>query len=143
MPGSGRLSEVDFARLTCRAKEGWIKRSDVGSFIVENLVKDPKSKVFGKSTITLLTGDLLAFVQTIGPALLAKIFGSDEDMRKGYQNLEEKLTKLLGEDNPVRSAGEFGLFFAFFANKPGAKEIDGEPAVFCADHCQARLYRSS
>jgi hypothetical protein len=106
IPGSGRLSEVDFARLTYRAKDGRIKRSDVGCFIAENRVKDPRSKVFGKSTMTLLAGDLLAFVETIGPALMAKLLGSDEEVSKSYQNLEEKLTKLLGEDNLVGSAGE-------------------------------------
>src|SRR5262249_11043056 len=37
---SGRLSKDDFARLTSRAKDGLIKRSDVGHFIAENLVKD-------------------------------------------------------------------------------------------------------
>ena len=136
IPGSGRLSEVDFARLTLRAKEGWIKRSDVGRFIAENLAKDPKSKVFGKSTAALLAGDLLAFVETTGPALMTKFFGSDEDAGKDYQNLEEKLTKLLGEDNLVGSAGEFGLLFAFLANKPDTKEIDGEPAV-CVQDLQA------
>jgi hypothetical protein len=89
--------------------------------------------VFGKSTMTLLAGDLLAFVETIGPALMAKLLGSDEEVSKSYQNLEEKLTKLLGEDNLVGSAGEFGLLFAFLVNKPGAKEIDGEPAVDVQD----------
>jgi hypothetical protein len=48
MPGSGRLSEADFARMISREKDGWIKRSDVGRFIAETLLKDPKSKVFGK-----------------------------------------------------------------------------------------------
>jgi hypothetical protein len=132
-PGSGRLSEVDFVRLTSRANEGWITRSDVGRFIAENLFKDPKSKVFDKSTATLLASDLLGFVESIGPALMNKIFGSDEDAGKDLQNLEEQLTKLLGEDNLVGSTGEFGLLFAFLANKPGAEEVDGEPAVYVQD----------
>ena len=38
-PGSGRLSHTDFERLTNRAQDGWIKRSDVGRFIAENLIK--------------------------------------------------------------------------------------------------------
>ena len=33
----------------------------------------------------------------------------------------------------VGSAGEFGLLFAFLANQPGAKELDGEPAVAVQD----------
>jgi hypothetical protein len=129
IPGSGRLSERDFARLTSRAKDGWIKRSDVGRFIAENLLKDPKSKVFGKNTAALLASDLFEFVETTGSGLMSKLFGSDEDARTTHRDIEEKLTKLLGEDNLVGSAGEFGLLFAFLANKPGAKEVGGEPAV--------------
>jgi len=133
IPGSGRLSDPDFARLTSRAKDGWLKRSDVGRFIAENLLKDARSKVFGKNTSALLASDLVRFVETIGPALMSKLFKSDEDASTAHRDLEEKLTRLLGEDNLVGSAGEFGLLFALLANKPGTKEIDGEPAVAVQD----------
>ena len=133
IPGSGRLSEADFARLTRRAKDGWIKRSDVGRFIAENLLKDPKSKVFGKNTAALLASDFVEFVETAGSTLLSKLFGSDDTVRTTHRDTEEKLTKLLGEDNLVGAAGEFGLLFAFLANKPGAKEVEGEPAVAVQD----------
>lgn len=133
IPGSGRLSDPDFARLTSRAKDGWIKRSDVGRFIAEDLLKDARSKVFGKNTSALLASDLVRFVETIGPALMSKLFKSDEDASTAHRDLEEKLTRLLGEDNLVGSAGEFGLLFALLANKPGTKEIDGEPAVAVQD----------
>ena len=133
IPGSGRLNEADFARLTSRAKDGWIKRSDVGRFIAENLLKDPKSKVYGKNTAALLASDLVEFVETTGSVLMSKLFGSDEDANTTHRDIEEKLTKLLGEDNLVGSAGEFGLLFAFLANKPGAKEVGGEPAVAVQD----------
>jgi hypothetical protein len=133
IPGSGRLSEADFARLTSRAKDGWIKRSDIGRFIAENLLKDPKSKVFGKNAAALLASDLFEFVETTGSALLSKLFGSDDEASTTHRDVEEKLTKLLGEDNLVGSAGEFGLLFAFLANKPGAKEVGGEPAVAVQD----------
>lgn len=132
-PGSGRLSETAFARLTSRERDGFIKRSDVGRFIAENLFKDPKSKVFGINTAALFASDLGEFVQTTGSALMGKLFGSDRDARTTHRDIEEKLTKLLGEDNLVGSAGEFGLLFAFLANKPGAKEVGGEPAVAVAD----------
>jgi len=132
-PGSGRLSEPDFARLTSRAKDGLIKRSDVGRFIAENLLKDPKSKVFEKNTAALLASDLVGFVHTTGSALVRKLFGSHEDASTTHREMEEKLTKLLGEDNLVGSAGEFGLLFAFLANQPGAREVDGEPTVTVQD----------
>jgi hypothetical protein len=133
IPGSGRLSRADFARLVGRAKDGLIKRSEVGRFIAENLLKDPTCKVFGKKVAALLAGDLLAFVETTGPALMSRLFDSNEDATTTHRDLEEKLTKLLGEDNLVGSAGEFGLLFALLANKPGARELDGEPAVAVQD----------
>jgi hypothetical protein len=133
IPGSGRLSERDFARLISRAKDGRIKRSDVGRFIAENLLKDPKSKVFGKNTTALLASDLFEFVGTTGSALMSKLSGSDEAARTTHRDTEEKLAQLLGEDNLVGSAGEFGLLFAFLANKPGAKQVGGEPAVAVED----------
>jgi hypothetical protein len=132
-PGSGRLSEPDFARLTSRATDGWIKRSDVGRFIAENLLSDPKSKVLGTNTLTLLAGDFAALMGTAGSTLMQRLFGSSDDAKAGHRNLEQKLTKLLGEDNMVGSAGEFGLLFAFLAHRPGAKEIDGEPALAVQD----------
>jgi hypothetical protein len=133
IPGSGRLSRADLARLAGRAKDGLIKRSEVGRFIAENLLKDPTCKVFGKKVATLLASDLLAFVETTGPALMSRLFGSNEDATTTHRDLEEKLTKLLGEDNLIGSAGEFGLLFALLANKPGARELDGEPAVAVQD----------
>ena len=133
IPGSGRRSEADFARLTSRAMDGWIKRSDVGRFIAENLLKDPRSKVFGENTATLLASDLVEFVETTGSVLMSKLFDSDADASTTHRDTEEKLTKLVGEDNLVGSAGEFGLLFAFLANKPGAKDVEGEPAVAVQD----------
>lgn len=133
MPGSGRLSEAELARLTRRARDGWIKRSDVGCFIAENLLKDPKSKVFGKRTAALLAADLLGFAETAGSALMSRLFGSEDDASTTHRDLEEKLSKLLGEDNLVGSAGEFGLLFALLANQPGAKVMGDEPAVAVQD----------
>jgi hypothetical protein len=137
---SGRLSLTDFERLTSRAKGGLIKRSDVGRFIAENLTRDPKSKVDMNNVIKLLgddlrvfTRDLHAFAATFGPQWLRKLLGSDDDRRIAHRDLQESLTKLLGEDNLLGSAGEFGLLFAFLANKPGAKKVDGEPAVAVED----------
>jgi hypothetical protein len=130
MLGSGRFSDEDFARLTSRAKNGYVKRSDIGKFIAENLRKDPNSKVFGTHVAGLLAKDLGKFVGSTGPALLDKLEKKDTGAnRKVY----EALTKTLGEDNLIGSAGEFGLLMAFFANKPGAQKVDGEPAISVAD----------
>jgi len=131
--GSGRFSQAHFERLTKRAQNGFIKRSDVGDFIAENLLNDSESKVFGSGVAELLAQDLGSFVTTVGPALMKRLAGSHAEAAVAHRVLEEKLTKLLGEDNLVGSAGEFGLLFAFLAHKPDAEAIDGEPAISVSD----------
>jgi hypothetical protein len=124
---SGRFSLPDFQRLADLAVDGFIKRSDVGKFIAENLHRDPGSKVFGASVAGLLARDLGHFVASVGPTLLQRLHGThDEDL---HRELDERLTRLTGEDNLVGSSGEYGLLFAFFANRPGAKKVDGEPTL--------------
>ena len=130
---SGRFSRTDFERLTKRAQNGFIKRSDVGHFIAENLINDSQSKLFASGVAELLASDLRSFVMTIGPVLLERLRGSQQEAAASNRALEQKLTKLLGEDNLVGSAGEFGLLFAFLANKPGAHQIDGEPSIAVFD----------
>src|SRR4030095_533261 len=120
---SGRFSQPDFDRLLSHAQDGVIKRSDVGRFIAENLLRDPRSKVADLNTAELLAGDVLKLVETAGSALASKLFGSKKDGGTTHRNVEEKLTKIGGENNLVGSAGEFGLLFAFVANKPGAKKV--------------------
>lgn len=124
---SGRFSAADFQRLASLAVDGLIKRSDVGKFIAENLHRDPKSKVFGASVAGLLARDLGEFVASAGPALLERLRGAQDEAL--HRELDERLTRLTGEDNLVGSSGEYGLLFAFFANRTEAKEIDGEPTL--------------
>jgi hypothetical protein len=127
---SGRFSLVDFHRLANRAIDGLIKRSDVGNFIAENLRNDPKSKVFGASIAGLLAHDLEEFVARVGSDLLERLRGDNSSL---HTELEEKLTRLTGEDNLVASSGEYGLLFAFLAKKPEAKELGGEPTLSLQD----------
>jgi hypothetical protein len=133
VPGSGRFSQADFDRLTRRSQNGFIKRSDVGQFIAENLQRDPESKVFGSNVAALLARDLGSFAMTVGPALQERVQGPREEAAAANRALEEKLTRLLGEDNLIGSAGEFGLLFAFLAHKADARSIDGEPAISTTD----------
>lgn len=133
VPDSGRFSADDFARLAALGRDGWIRRSDVGRFIADNLLRDPAARVFGAEVAKLLASDLLALAESTGTAWMRRIFGSDDDRQGAHRDMEEKLTRLLGQDNLVGSAGEFGLLFAFFANRPDAREVDGEPALAVAD----------
>src|SRR5215510_5066969 len=129
---SGRFSQSDFDRLLSRANDGVIKRSDLGRFIAGNLIRDPRSKVADLNTAELLAADVAHLVETAGSALVSKLFGSDKGGTT-HRDVEEKLTKLTGENNLVGSCGEFGLLFAFVANKPGARKVKGEPTVDVAD----------
>lgn len=128
---TGRFSSADFDRLAARAKDGYLKRSDIAHFIAENLRRDPDSKVFSGKVAGLLLGDLGSFIAKTGPALLRKATRRQDDAAD--RKVFEALTKTLGEDNLVGSAGEFGLLMAFLANSPNTKKIGGEPAVALAD----------
>lgn len=132
LPGSGRFSAADYARLTARATDGWLKRSDVGRFIAENFIRDAAAKVATDAIRPLLSGGI-DVVHTGHGAFIDKFFGSDEEAETTHREFEQKLTRLLGSDNLAGSAGEFGLLFAFLANKPGATEVDGEAAIAVAD----------
>ncbi|HKU76860.1 MAG TPA: hypothetical protein VJR02_23315 [Pyrinomonadaceae bacterium] len=124
---SGRLDNDNFARLISRAKNGLIKRSDVGRFIAENVFRDPKSKVRGGDDAS----QSRAFFELMRDITLivVNIFGDDVD----HRDVQQRFTKVAAEDNLAGSAGEFGLLFAFLKNKPGANELDGEPALAVED----------
>jgi hypothetical protein len=130
---SGRFSDQDFDRLRALAADGLVRRSDVGRFIGDNLHRDVNAQVLGSSTAKLLFGDVASFVGSIGPAMWARLTGSASVAVEAQRDLEQKLTKLLGEDNLVGSAGEFGLLFALVANQPTAASRDGEPTIALAD----------
>ncbi|MBS0345474.1 MAG: hypothetical protein JSR69_03360 [Proteobacteria bacterium] len=128
-PGSGRFDAEAFARLAALARDGWIRRTDIGHFIAANLHRDPAAKVLDSHVVRLLASDLLDLAESAGSRLWQSLFGNAGEQEAAHRRMEEKLTRLLGEDNLVGAAGEFGLLFAFLANQPGRREIDGEPAV--------------
>jgi hypothetical protein len=129
---SGRLSAENFGRLAALAKEGLVKRSDVGHFIAENLKRDPASRVSGAGVTKLLVEDLGGLVEAAGSELISGLIRSDGGAARA-RVLDQKLTKLLGEDNLIGSSGEFGLLFAFLGRGPRTKELDGEPALSFED----------
>jgi hypothetical protein len=137
---SGRFDEEAFGRFIAPARDGLLKRSDVGRFIAENLRRDPASKVFGPKVAALLAVDLARFAGQVGPAALEAISNAAGGAESAEaRRLDAHLTKLLAEDNLVGSAGEYGLLFAFFEYQPGARTIDGEPALAITD--LTRLFR--
>lgn len=125
---SGRFNDENFARLIGLAKNGLIKRSDVGRFIAENVFRDPESTVLGEDAASELARDFRELMKAI---TLAAVDLFDDD--SNHRDVQQKFTKLTGRDNLIGSAGEFGLLFAFFANKPDAQELDGEPTLAVED----------
>src|SRR5215831_16897614 len=87
IPGSGRLSQADFERLTARAKDGWISRSEVGRFIAENLTRDPDSKVFGENAAAALAIDSLELVETSASVLMGKLFGPGAEAVRTHREI--------------------------------------------------------
>jgi hypothetical protein len=132
-PGSGKTSLQNFQRLANRAtQDGFIRRSDIGRFIGENLVRDPNSKVAITNIAELLARDVAAGIRAGGIALWEELFGARGQAVEAHRDLEVMLTKLLAEDNLVGSAGEFGLMMAFLTNSPRTiilKTRDGEPKL--------------
>jgi hypothetical protein len=84
-----------------------IKRSDVGRFIAENLKRDPASNVSGPNAVKFLVEDLGEFLGSVASELIN--FGDPTATRA----VKERFTKLLGADNLVGSAGEFGFCLPF------------------------------
>jgi hypothetical protein len=133
--GSGRFSEADFNRLTSYATGEHLKRSDIGKFIAENVMNDRAAHAPGLKTAGLAIKDLLSLAGQVVETLTDKVAGTDDPVES--RQLFTRLTKLLGEDHLIASAGEFGLLAAFLVNSPRTQRVDAaigtEPAFAVAD----------
>ena len=115
----GRFDQDEFKRLTAYAdRNGRLSIDSIGNFIAENLKLDrpnrPKAKVL---PLSQLMGDTIRLLNEFKDVVL----GGDEQERT---EAISALTKLLGEDHLVASAGEWGLLFAFLKNSPRSDEGD-------------------
>jgi hypothetical protein len=112
---TGRFSAADFERLANRANDyGLLTTKAVGEFIAENIARDPDSPE------NSLKGNVIDFAKEIGDSLLALLGGRATE--RDTTELVASLTNLMGTNNLIGSAGEFGLLFAFLANRPGAAD---------------------
>jgi hypothetical protein len=110
---AGRFSERDFERLAAYANaEGRLTEAAVGRFIAENIARDAEARVL---PVRRIAGDLLGVADEVLDSLLARL--ARRRTERDEAELLEKLTRLAGADNLIGSAGEFGLLFAFFANR--------------------------
>ena len=133
--GSGRLSKENFERLEMQAKEGLLTWTGVATFIAENLQRDPNAKIKINMPMVagLLAQDLANVLKSTITVAKEKFFDDAQHQAMADRTLQEKLTKLTGEDNLVGSSGEFGLLFAFLANSPRTQVLGDEPALSLSD----------
>ncbi len=124
---SGRFGAESYRRLTDRAQEGRVTRSQVAAFIAENLRRDPDARVSGLRVICRMAARLAFAIwkavengarQAIGPR-----GGAD------WRSFDRALGRFLGCNNLLGSSGEFGLLFAFLAGSPHTATIGGQPAL--------------
>lgn len=111
----GRLDEAQFDRLAGHAdRNGRLSIDSIGDFIADNLRRDPNARVLPALQLIKDTARLLSEFKDA-------VLGGDESERT---EAFAALTKLLGEDHLVASAGEWGLLFAFLKNSPNSEEGD-------------------
>jgi hypothetical protein len=115
--GTGRFSPEDFDRLVRHADaEGRLDEEAVGRFIAENIARDPEARVF---PVRRLVGDLFGVADEVVDSVVARLLRRRTPQDEA--ELLERLTRLTGADHLMASAGEWGLLFAFFANRPGSR----------------------
>lgn len=113
--GRGRLDPAQFDRLAGHAdRNGRLSIDSVGDFIADNLKRDPDAQVL---PVRKLIGDIARLLKELKDVVL----GGDEAEET---EAVEALTKLLGEDHLMGSAGEWGLLFAFLKNSPNSDDGD-------------------
>jgi hypothetical protein len=111
----GRFDHNAFERLTNHAdRNGRLSIDSIGDFISDNLKRDPDTQVL---PLSKLIEDTFRLFKEFKDVVLR---GDD------HENTEEiqTLTKLLGENHLVASAGEWGLLFAFLKNSPSSDDGD-------------------
>ena len=72
----------------------------------------------------LLTRDLADVLKSSINRVKERLFDDAQHQAMADRAVQQKLTKLTGEDNLVGSSGEFGLLFAFLANSPRTQMLD-------------------
>lgn len=113
--GQGRLDPAELARLAGHADEdGRLSVDAVGDFIADSLKRDPEAQV-------LPLAELIRDAVRVLGAFKDVVLGGDE---REKTEAAEAVTKLLGQDHLVGSAGEWGLLFAFLRRSPNSDDGD-------------------
>lgn len=120
---SGRFSPEDFERLLAFEHGGFIRRSDFARFIADNFHLDPSSQSLPIATWAREVIDL-------GKAGFELLDKRNQD--EAVDEILQSVTKILGANNLLGSAGEFGLLLAFLHNSPKTR-LDRDPAFSVED----------
>lgn len=113
--GRGRLDLAQFDRLAVHTDEnGRLSIDAVGDFIAENLKRDPHAQIVPAFKLIRDASRLLREFKDV-------LLGGDESEQT---EVLMALTRILGEDHLMGSAGEWGLLFAFLKNSPNSSDGD-------------------
>jgi hypothetical protein len=127
---SGRFDPNAYSRLIEHASPGaGVSRSAIGSFIADNLVRDPNSAVLGFRALNRLALGLTGLVAAAALLGVRQKAGQPGRVR----GLDAAVGRLLSADNLVGSAGEFGLLFALLRESPRTTFRGREAFVSVAD----------
>jgi hypothetical protein len=122
---SGRFSPADLDRLEAMSHDGFIKRSDIAHFIVENINRDPNSRLF---PIAKWIEDAVHLSTAVFQRLGQNAQGNTVDVQ-----ILQSITSIAGSNHLVGSAGEFGLLLAFLHNSPRTRHENEDPAFSMAE----------
>ena len=120
-----RFHPENFDRLTRRAIDQRLTRRMIGDFIAENAQRDGKTVTLGHNHAIRAAEDLFGVLEALVPAGVSAVASAKAEVDKAHRQATQRLTKLLGEDHLVASAGEFGLLFALIGRPANAGEDDG------------------
>jgi len=120
-----RFHPENFDRLTRRAIDQRLTRPMIGDFIAENAQRDGKTVTLGHNHAIRAAEDLFGVLEALVPAGVSAVASAKAEVDKAHRQATQRLTKLLGEDHLVASAGEFGLLFALIGRPANAGEDDG------------------
>jgi hypothetical protein len=121
---SGRFSESDFQRLVDMSHDGFIKRSEIGRFIAQNLKRDSNIKLLPLAKWAKEAVDLSKAV--------FRRFGKRDQGDSVDAEIQRSLASIAGGNHLLGSAGEFGLLLAFLHNSPRTRH-EKEPAFSMAE----------
>jgi len=124
-PNSGRFDEVAFHRMTSYSTDGYLTYEMIGDFIAQNCKNDPAAKLtFKNHGLLRLIADSVGVLQDLGKAIMAYVTKGPNNSEQDERNAVTALTKTLGEDNLVGSAGEFALLWGLLENSPLTRRSD-------------------